>query len=90
MRVILPWQSAQALSPTNVAPSIFGGTTTARPAVEQEFNSNATVPAPKVRAATENQGSILTMGMGFKDLAEERPGKSGFRPSRRLPKTWLD
>jgi len=41
-RVILPWQSAQALLPTNDAPGTAGGNASVPPPLAHEFNMNAT------------------------------------------------
>jgi hypothetical protein len=54
------WQSAQAWSPTNVAPSMDNGTTTSRSGVEQELKMSIPATAYNVKPASHPSRFILT------------------------------
>jgi hypothetical protein len=51
--VYFPWQSAQALLPTNEAPSTCGAITTARSGVAQEIRNDAATIGAMAEAATK-------------------------------------
>src|SRR5262249_9729663 len=74
-RVMFPWQSAHALSPTNVAPSVIGGATTVLSTVAHELPSKMSNPIPADTPAAINEPRALSHNLRIamtKSLLESR------------------